>query len=110
MRKSITLLFLIFTLFFGCQKDPCEDVSCFNGACVEGVCVCESGWAGSACSDEVIPQRMTIKSISLVKMPSTDNGSSWDLTTAPDVYISISVSGNVIYTHPTPMLMILWEE
>ena len=29
--------------------DPCRDVSCENGACVEGSCVCEADWEGLNC-------------------------------------------------------------
>ncbi len=32
--------------------DPCKDVNCNNGECVEGDCVCEAGWEGSDCLTE----------------------------------------------------------
>ncbi len=32
--------------------DPCKDVNCNNGECVEGDCVCNGGWEGSDCLTE----------------------------------------------------------
>lgn len=44
--KKISFLLLIM-LAFAC--DPCRDVSCVNGTCDQGTCVCETGWTGSNC-------------------------------------------------------------
>jgi hypothetical protein len=38
--------------FTGCT-DPCKDVVCVNGACVEGDCVCDAGYEGSDCGTAV---------------------------------------------------------
>jgi hypothetical protein len=32
--------------------DPCKDVNCNNGECVEGDCVCTDGWEGTDCLTE----------------------------------------------------------
>ena len=34
--------------FTGCT-DPCKDVNCNNGTCLEGDCVCDAGYQGLAC-------------------------------------------------------------
>ncbi len=35
------------------DTDPCKDVDCgVNGACFEGVCVCNIGYEGAACAEE----------------------------------------------------------
>jgi hypothetical protein len=35
----------------GCfQKDPCKNVDCNNGNCVDGTCECDPGYSGSDCS------------------------------------------------------------
>ena len=33
--------------------DLCKDVNCNNGACVEGDCVCDSGYEGTNCETEI---------------------------------------------------------
>lgn len=38
--------------FTGCT-DPCKDVVCVNGECVEGDCVCDAGYEGSDCGTAV---------------------------------------------------------
>ncbi len=54
MMKTLKLqllagLFLGTLLFAGC-KDECKDVTCVQGACVEGNCVCDAGYSGADCS------------------------------------------------------------
>jgi hypothetical protein len=34
--------------FTGCT-DPCKDVTCVNGECVEGDCACDTGYEGADC-------------------------------------------------------------
>ena len=34
--------------FTGCT-DPCKDIACVNGDCVEGLCVCATGYEGVLC-------------------------------------------------------------
>ncbi len=42
--SSILLLFV----FTAC-KDECKKVTCVNGACVDGNCLCNDGWTGATC-------------------------------------------------------------
>lgn len=37
-------------LFFAGCTDPCKDVVCNNGECVEGDCVCDAGYEGIDCA------------------------------------------------------------
>lgn len=37
-------------LFFAGCTDPCKDVVCNNGECVEGECVCDAGYEGVDCA------------------------------------------------------------
>ena len=37
-------------LFFAGCSDPCKDVVCNNGECVEGDCVCDAKYGGTDCS------------------------------------------------------------
>ena len=51
-----TLLPLAFLMILstGCKKEPCEDVVCpANSTCVEGDCVCDEGYLGTDCTDEI---------------------------------------------------------
>ena len=36
-------------MFFAGCDDPCKDVVCVNGECVEGTCVCDAGYEGTDC-------------------------------------------------------------
>lgn len=33
-----------------CDTDPCKDVACGNGVCLEGTCICDDGYDGSDCN------------------------------------------------------------
>ncbi len=39
-------------MFSSCS-DPCKNVECNNGLCLEGTCLCNTGYTGSDCSTEV---------------------------------------------------------
>jgi hypothetical protein len=40
-------------VFFAGCTDPCKDVNCNNGECVEGACVCDAGYEGVDCGTKV---------------------------------------------------------
>lgn len=40
-------------LFFAGCTDPCKDINCNSGECVEGTCVCEAGYEGIDCGTAV---------------------------------------------------------
>jgi hypothetical protein len=50
MKKLLLFLPLLTILMFSsCDSDPCKDVNCGNGTCIEGTCDCDEGWGGENC-------------------------------------------------------------
>jgi len=50
--KHLISLILFFTFFIiSCSSDPCEEITCVNGACNDGSCLCEDGYLGSSCDE-----------------------------------------------------------
>lgn len=47
----LTLSIFLLVLLQSCQ-DPCKDVLCNNGACIEGICECDAGYEGESCAIE----------------------------------------------------------
>jgi len=37
----------------------------------------------------------------VTKFPATDNGAGWDLTSGPDIYITLFYNQNIVYQHST---------
>lgn len=50
MKKKFAFLFLfvLSLTLFNCT-DPCEDVDCNQGSCIEGTCDCDDGFEGEFC-------------------------------------------------------------
>ncbi|MBT8189039.1 MAG: hypothetical protein HKN67_07335 [Saprospiraceae bacterium] len=53
MKKILYSCFIMLALLSSCSKDPCEDVNCVNGDCIEGTCNCLQGYEGLLCDTEV---------------------------------------------------------
>jgi len=51
MNKIYALLVFLVLLASSC-KDPCKDVNCNNGNCLEGTCLCDDGYEGVNCDKE----------------------------------------------------------
>lgn len=52
MKWSFCLISIFsLTLFFSCS-DPCEDLNCNTGVCVDGTCDCPEGFSGVNCEIE----------------------------------------------------------
>lgn len=82
--KQLLIISIVLITFFSCKKEGDKD--------------CPTGFTGSNCSQQVTPTNILIKSISVTSFPATDaNGAGWDLTNGPDIYITISQNGNVLY-------------
>lgn len=100
MKKNLVIfLFSVCVLFLNsCFTDPCENISCLYGDCVNGTCDCVEGYEGADCSDEKTPDAIRISNITLTKFPNYDNGGTWDLGSGPDVYVKVlDQSNGVLY-------------
>lgn len=51
-RLPILILVIGAATLLGCNPDPCEEVVCQNGACLEGSCACDLGYEGEECQTE----------------------------------------------------------
>lgn len=51
MNKIYALLVFLLLLASSC-KDPCKDVNCNDGVCLEGTCLCDDGFEGENCDKE----------------------------------------------------------
>lgn len=106
MKKTLFTFFIIAFMVISCDKskediDPCAEVTCINGYCDEGSCICDEGYKGETCSEEITPTKMTITKIKLTKFPLYNNGSDWDTWSSyPDIYFVLTKNNNVIYTMP----------
>ena len=53
-----TVLFFAFSitvLYTACEKDPCNNVTCFNGgSCGNGICQCPTGFENVQCQDKAV--------------------------------------------------------
>ncbi len=53
-----TILFFAFSitiLYTACEKDPCTNVTCFNGgSCGNGICHCPTGYENVQCQDKSV--------------------------------------------------------
>ncbi len=48
MKNIFALAFFLLLLTSSC-KDPCKDINCNNGICLEGTCLCDDGYEGINC-------------------------------------------------------------
>ncbi len=68
---ALSTLTLVFT---SCNKDECEDVTCYNGGyCNSGVCICEAGYEGNTCETTSISKFTKNWDATDVKTGSTTN-------------------------------------
>lgn len=99
MKNVILSLFCILCIA-SCSKDPCKDIVCSNGDCINGVCDCDTGYEGPSCANQQEPSTIRINRVRILKFPSTDdNGGGWDVWDGADLFFQILFNGNVIYTH-----------
>ena len=80
--------------------DPCFNVDCVYGDCVNGKCDCIEGYTGSSCELEKEPVKIEIIKIVVTDFPqSNPAGGGWDMdATGPDLQIKVQSGGNTVYT------------
>ncbi|MEN8858463.1 MAG: hypothetical protein ABF260_10435 [Flavobacteriaceae bacterium] len=107
MKKVQKILFVTIlscaSVFTNCNKeDECADVTCYNGGvCDNGTCDCIEGYEGSSCNDQKTPSRISISEVRIKRFPQSDGGSSWDIGSGPDIFISLSKGSALFHTQPT---------
>lgn len=97
--KTVSYIIVLALFMFSCKKDdPCEGVSCLNdGSCIDGTCFCVGLWTGKRCNEQIRPTLITMKGISVTKMPATDaSGAGWDLTSGADIYVIVRQGADVL--------------
>ncbi|QQS28456.1 MAG: calcium-binding EGF-like domain-containing protein [Sphingobacteriales bacterium] len=86
-----------------CQiaPDPCADITCLNGGtCANGLCVCTQGYTGANCSQQATPSQIRITNIEVTRFPATDGGAGWDLTSGPDIFITLYLGSTIVWDSP----------
>ena len=58
---------------------------------------CPDGYTGTNCTKQVTPLKIRISKIELTKFPQYDYGSSWDVTSGPDIYLKLVKDGYLIH-------------
>jgi hypothetical protein len=103
--KFFTYLILISTLWLsGCESNnPCNDVVCINGDCINGQCDCYPGYSGPSCANENRPIKITLDRIELIDFPQTNpQGGGWDTDgTGPDVYLTVYSGDTKVWEAPS---------
>lgn len=74
-----------------CETDPCNDVTCNNGGlCVDGDCVCATGYEGTDCSTLVRAKYLGSKNVNETCSQSTDSYAVTISAGATDTEVTIS--------------------
>jgi len=53
MKNQVIILISALLLILGSCKEPCEDINCNAGNCIEGICNCDEGYDGTNCENEI---------------------------------------------------------
>ena len=81
------------------EVDICESVFCNSGGdCVNGECVCRTGFSGTSCENENMPSSMKVIGVSTEKFPELDGVNPWDNDgSGPDLYFEIRDGNNNLF-------------
>lgn len=107
--KNLLIIVTALLLFGSCKKedpitkndDPCENITCLHGTCVNGLCDCETGYEGASCSQEKTPAKVIVSEVTITSFPPTDNGGGWDVSSSADVYLVLLSGTNPLWTATT---------
>jgi len=97
--KNLLFIFLSIFLIAGCgESDPCDDIVCFQGDCINGACDCDPGWEGPSCDNERRPAQMRIVQYRILSFSNLNGlGMPWDpneLSTRADIFLDVFKVGN----------------
>ena len=87
--KNLLFLLLLSCAFVTCKKEAKN---------------CPDHYTGSNCDEQITPTNILLKRVFVTTHPPTDNGAGWDLTSGPDMYISILRNGTEIYNNSSNFL------
>lgn len=102
MKKLLYIL--LFALLLSCSSDPCEEISCQNGAaCDDGNCLCEDGYTGNLCESEIKPDKIFITKVVVTSFSNYDSDNNeWDaFGDNADITFRINKGDTEIYSHNT---------
>lgn len=89
MKRIFFSVLSIFLIMSACtEEDPCDDITCLNGAfCEDGKCDCPEGYTSANCGDQVEPRYIYLRKIAVVSWPEIrTNGDPWDSDSDPDLF------------------------
>lgn len=101
--NKCSLLFLILIQILLVQsctnEDECKSINCLNGTCQDGTCLCDYGFEGLFCENEIAPTKILISKISVLNYPT--GGKPWDDDGKPDLFIWVyQKSSEILYQSP----------
>jgi hypothetical protein len=91
-------------LFLVSCKDPCKDLNCNNGSCLEGDCVCEPGYQGLAC-DVKHNAKFVGTYLVFENCNQTSNPQTYDITIAADPANPSTIRITNLYFFPNSTLI-----
>lgn len=101
--KHIIVALIALLTACGCNKSKTCDFPCQNGAvCVDGTCLCKTGYEGPYCQYQKLPKNILIEQIEILRIPPLDpNGYTWDIGSNPDFFVEVlNENDNLIYRSP----------
>jgi len=97
--RPVIVVFLVSAGITACVKDnPCDDTICVNGgSCVDGLCYCPEGYAGTDCSEADLNLTLTVTAVRVENYPITNAGVPWD-----DPIVGTSTPGDMQWRFVRP--------
>jgi len=100
--KNTTLFFVLLLAAFSCGKDQK---------------ICDAGFTGDDCAQEIKPQSVMLNYVTLTKYPASNNGEAWDdfsLYADPYFIVTNGATQEVVYTSSykeeiLPMASSIWQ-
>ena len=96
MKTKIFKIFILALFLGSCSSSnddivECTPIDCQNGGVFENCeCLCPEGYTGIDCGSQITPYRIKVTKIRVKYFPNTNNGSNWDLSDAPDIFVQLA--------------------